>query len=111
MLAHGADNILTPPLPVVALGVEEVSECRNKFYFKDRENYTRRNSRESNSFDVFRRAMNTSDLIISSLSLAKRMKYNPKTTKSCEEYIYQETNKTTTRARTHRQHNGRLRKM
>ena len=71
ILAHGANSILNSPLPVVALDVEEASECRNKFYFRDRENHVRKNSRESNSFDVFRRAMNTSDLIISSLSLAK----------------------------------------
>ena len=46
--------------------------------------------------------MNTSDLIISSLSLSKRMKYKPKTTlpeavKSM--FINQETDNTTTRAR------------
>ena len=46
--------------------------------------------------------MNTSDLIISSLSLAKRMKYKPKTAlpeavKSM--FTYQETNNTTTRVR------------
>ena len=87
ILAHGANIILNSPLPFVVLG-EEASECRNKFYPRDRENHVRKNSRESNSFDVFRRAMNTSDLIISSLSLAKRTKYKPKTTRSCEKYVY-----------------------
>lgn len=63
-------NCLLPPGPGF-LG-EEAAESRNKFYKQDRENHARRNSRTNTLTDVFNRAMDTSDPLISSLSVGSR---------------------------------------
>jgi hypothetical protein len=75
ILAHGGEIILNSPVPVGALG-EEALECRNKITKKDRLQHARKCSREENLFDVFTRAMNSSDPIISTLSLSTRSKNN-----------------------------------
>ena len=59
---------------------EEASEARNKFYKKDREFHARKNSRINNLEDVFNRAMDTSDPVISSISLQYRLKRRHKLT-------------------------------
>lgn len=51
---------------------EEGAESRNKVYRYDRVLHARKISRIANLTDVFTRAMDTSDPIISSISLAKR---------------------------------------
>ena len=53
---------------------EEASEARNKFYKRDREFHARKNSHINNLEDIFNRAMDTSDPVISSISLQYRLK-------------------------------------
>lgn len=69
LLVHGADIISTSILPVGVLG-EEASEARNKDY----KNFRLHHARDINIGDVFYRAMDTSDVKISSISLEKRLK-------------------------------------
>ena len=53
---------------------EEASDARNKFYKRGREFRARKNSRINNLKDIFNRAMNTSDPVISSISSLYRLK-------------------------------------
>ena len=53
---------------------EEASEARNKFYKTDREFHAKKNSTINNLEDIFNRAMDTSDPVISSISLQYRLK-------------------------------------
>lgn len=52
---------------------EEASEARNKDYKKYRERHSRKHSRKSNLEDIFYRAMDTSDPIISTVGLQRRI--------------------------------------
>lgn len=73
ILIHGAQIISTSILPVGTLG-EEASEARNKDYKNFRLDHARKHSRQANLEDVFLRAMDTSDVVISSIHLNKRVK-------------------------------------
>jgi len=53
---------------------EEAFKSRNKVYKYDRLHHSRNNSRLHSLADVFDRAMDTSDSIISSLNLSRRIK-------------------------------------
>lgn len=68
VLAHCGEIIIHSPAPVGMIG-EEASECRNKYYRRDREIHARKTTREDNLYDVFIRAMNSSDPLISSISI------------------------------------------
>lgn len=73
ILVHSSDILENTVLPVGYFG-EEGAESRNKFYKSDRLHHARKCSRAKNFEDVFQRAMDTSDPIISSLNLEKRIK-------------------------------------
>lgn len=62
--------ISTSLLPVGMLG-EEASEARNKDYKRYRKDHSRKHSRKTNLEDIFYRVMDTSDPIVSSISLEK----------------------------------------
>jgi len=72
ILVHGADIINLCIVPVGCLG-ENASEARNKHYKMDRRSHARKNSRLSNMADVFNRAMDSSDPLISSYYINKRL--------------------------------------
>ena len=59
---------------------EEASEARSKFYKRDREFHTWKNRRINNHADIFNKAMDTSDPVISSISLQYRLKRRHKLT-------------------------------
>lgn len=71
VLIHGKQIMENSLLPV-GYFAEEASEARNKLYKHDREHHARKTSREHNLEDVFNRAMDTSDPIISSINMQKR---------------------------------------
>lgn len=73
ILIHGTQIISTSVLPVGTLG-EEASEARNKDYKSFRQSHARKHNRQANLEDVFLRAMDTSDVVISSIHLDKRIK-------------------------------------
>ena len=65
----------------------ETIESRHRVYKFDREHHARKKSRENNLYDIFIRAIQTSDPLFSSISLTKRLKNKkplclPKTVKS-----------------------------
>ena len=68
VLIHAKQILENSVLPAGYFG-EEASEVRNKIYKRDRESCARKNSRINNFEDVFNRAMDTSDPVISSISL------------------------------------------
>lgn len=72
VLAHGAQIMMTSVLPVGILG-EDAAESRNKLYKSDRLHHARKTSRVDTLTDVMNRALDTSDIIISTISLKKRM--------------------------------------
>lgn len=72
ILIHGADILRTSILPVGMLG-EEASEARNKDYKNFRLFHSRKTSRKDTLKDLFYRVMDTSDPIISSMSLTSRI--------------------------------------
>ena len=59
---------------------EEASEARNKFFKRDREFHARKNSRVNNLENIFNRAMDTSDPVISSIRLQYLLKRRHKLT-------------------------------
>lgn len=69
ILIHDTQIISISILPVGIFG-EEASEARNK----DREYHSRKHSLLANIEDIFYRAMDTSDPIISNISLNQRFK-------------------------------------
>lgn len=73
ILIHGKDIVRNSILPVGMMG-EEASECRHKFYKNDRLFHSRKMSRTKTLTDQFNRALDSSDPIISSLSLDVRLK-------------------------------------
>ena len=72
VLAHSKQIIENTVLPVGYFRWEG-SEARNKLYKHDRQFHARKTSRENNMEDIFNRAMDTSDPIISNISLQKRI--------------------------------------
>jgi len=77
ILIHGRQIVENSVLPVGYFG-EEGSEGRNKFYKQDRQFHARKTSRKHNLEDIFNRAMDTSDPIISSINLASRIRSQKK---------------------------------
>lgn len=75
ILAHSSQIIVASVLPVGCLG-ENASEARNKFYKQDRRSHARQNSRVNNITDVFHRAMDSSDPLLSSLCISNRQSQN-----------------------------------
>lgn len=73
ILIHGAQIISTSILPVGILG-EEASEARNKNYKRYRECHSNKHSDLANMEDIFYRVMDTSDPIVSNISLNNRFK-------------------------------------
>lgn len=71
ILIHGADVISTSILPVGMLA-EEASESRNKDYKNFRTFHSRKRSRLENMEDLFNRVMDSSDPMISSMSLESK---------------------------------------
>ena len=69
IVAHGAEIIATSTLPIGMMG-EDAAESRNKVYRQDRQFHFGKRSLQANFTDVFNRAMDSSDPIISSLSIA-----------------------------------------
>ena len=68
VLIHAKQIIENSVLPAGYFG-EEAFEARNKFYKRDREFYANKNSSINNLEDIFNIAMDTSDPVISSMSL------------------------------------------
>ncbi|OXA46867.1 hypothetical protein Fcan01_18208 [Folsomia candida] len=74
ILIHGKDIINSSIIPLGCLG-EEGGESRNKMYKSDRLRHSRKISRTATMTDIFNRAMDTSDPLLSSLHLDKRARY------------------------------------
>lgn len=72
VLIHGRQILEHSVLPPGCLA-EEASEARNKIYKHDREFHARKDSRIHNLKDIFNRAMETSDPLISNANLRNRM--------------------------------------
>jgi len=72
ILVHSANIIQNTLLPVGYFG-EEGAESRNKIYNSDRLHHARKCCRLSNFTYVFQRTTDTSDPIISSVSLNRRL--------------------------------------
>ncbi|XP_036322559.1 uncharacterized protein LOC118736614 [Rhagoletis pomonella] len=72
ILVHSAQIMQSSSVPLGCLG-ENASESRNKCYKRDRVSHARKNSRENNMKDVFDRAMDSSDPLLSSMHLSKRI--------------------------------------
>lgn len=71
-LIHSRDILLANDLPLGMLA-EDASESCNKLYRQNRQFHARKVNREKNLYDVFNRALDSSDPIISSNNLHKRM--------------------------------------
>jgi len=73
ILIHGGHIIDASALPVGMFG-EDGGESRNKLYKRDRLHHSRKFTRIATMTDVFNRALDTSDPILPSASLASRQK-------------------------------------
>lgn len=73
VLAHAGSIIIHSPAPLGMLA-EEAAECQHKLLKKCRTHHARKRSRVDNLHDVFIRAMNSSDPLISSINLGNRMR-------------------------------------
>lgn len=73
IIVHSRQIMENTVLPVGCFG-EEASESRNKIYKSDRLHHSRKHSRFESLGDVFKRALDTSDPVISSLNLSRRIK-------------------------------------
>lgn len=71
ILVHSSQILQASVVPLGCAG-ENASEARNKLYKKDRIEHARKDSREHNLMDVFNRAMDSSDPILSSICLTNR---------------------------------------
>lgn len=71
ILVHGKSIIEKSALPLGMLS-EQAGESKNKNYRHDREKRARMTSREANLLDVFNRAMDSSDPILSDISMSRR---------------------------------------
>lgn len=72
VIVHSKQIMQNTALPVGYFG-EDAAESRNKIYKSDRLHHARKTSRIDNLFDVFHRALDTSDPLISSLRLNTRV--------------------------------------
>ena len=72
-MAHAGEIIINSPVPLGLMG-EEAIESRHRVYKFDREHHARKKSRETNLNDIFIQAIQTSDPLISSISLTRRLK-------------------------------------
>lgn len=77
VLIHSRQILQHTVLPVGYFG-EEASEARNKLYKRDRLFHARKTSRAHNLEDVFNRAIDTSDPVISSINLRQRTRHRHK---------------------------------
>lgn len=77
ILIHGSEIISNSVLPVGILG-EEASEARNKSYKNFREFHCRKFSRAATLEDLFNRSMDTTDPVISAVSLQSRLQKRKK---------------------------------
>lgn len=77
VLIHAKEILQNTILPA-GYFAEEASEARNKLYKRDREFHARKNSRIHNLEDIFNRAMDTSNPVVSSTSLQRRLKIRHK---------------------------------
>lgn len=75
ILIHGANIIEAISLPIGMLS-EQAGESRNKYWRYDREHHTRKLSRKITILDLFHRALESSDPLISTMSIANRQKKN-----------------------------------
>ena len=75
VLIHSKQIMQNVVLPVGCFG-EDAAECRNKIYKNDRLLHARNSSRVNNLTDVFNRALDTSDPLISSTHLQERKRLN-----------------------------------
>ena len=73
ILCHSKNIIMTLPLSPGFFGEEGAESC-NKYYRQNRRYHSRKCSRKSNLLDVFNRALDSSDPIVSSAKLDVRMK-------------------------------------
>ena len=73
ILCHSKNIIMTLPLSPGFFGEEGAESC-NKYNRQNRRYHSRKCSRKSNLLDVFNRALNLSDPIVSSAKLDVRMK-------------------------------------
>ena len=72
ILVHGAEIVHNSVLPLGMMS-EEAAESRNKIYRNDREFHARKMSRIANLTDIFHRALEGSDPVISSFYLSRRL--------------------------------------
>jgi len=72
ILVHSKQLLENTVFPAGAFG-EEAAEARNKIYKSDRLHHARKQNRICGFTDVFHRAMETSDPIISSINLNRRI--------------------------------------
>ena len=70
VLAHAGEIIINSPVPLGLMGGEAI-ESRHRVYKFDREHHARKKSRETKLHNIFIRAIQTSDPLISSISLTK----------------------------------------
>lgn len=75
VLVHGHQIIDNCFVPVGCLG-EHASESRNKLYKSDRRRHARKCSRLDTMTDIFNRALDTSDPLLSSIYLKERQRKN-----------------------------------
>lgn len=87
ILVHGSEIVRHSVLPVGMLA-EEASEARNKYYKNGRLQHSRKISRSATLADVFYRAMDSSDPLVSSIHLESRFHNNHKCLKLPLEVIH-----------------------
>ena len=73
ILCHSKNSIMALPLSPGFFGEEGAESC-NKYYRQNRRYHSRKCFRKSNLLDVFNRALDLSDPIVSSAKLDVRMK-------------------------------------
>ncbi|XP_049304258.1 uncharacterized protein LOC125776435 [Bactrocera dorsalis] len=72
VLIHSREIIENTALPMGFFG-EQAAESRHQIYKADRLHHARRNNRTNNLLDIFNRAIDTSDPLISTFFLSKRI--------------------------------------
>ena len=70
---------------------EYASEARNKFYKKERIEHARKDSREHNIADVFNRAMDSSDALLSNPYLSKDIVFSKKKLQLRSDFTFKDT--------------------
>lgn len=71
ILMHGAEIIESISIPIGMLS-EQAGESRNKFWRYDREHHTRKFYRKTTVLDLFHRALESSDPLLSTRSIGLR---------------------------------------